>query len=95
MLRTCFLELMHKGAMKTLKVHQWPLAKREYEKLSRPNGIARPNGHSTSTAEANGAGKKPTREERAIRLTGELAKLAYRCHVSRCMRWPLKAWTLD
>lgn len=74
MLRTCFLELMAKGAMKKLEVQAWIGAKKAYEKdLS--SRSSRVNGHTSN-------GTKLSKEERSSILGLGLARLAYRCHVS-------------
>jgi len=72
MLRTCFLELMDKEAMRDLEIPKWINANNAYKqhlKKTQPNG-----NHVHEVTKKN-------KEERSNDLAVGLARLAYRCHV--------------
>lgn len=72
MLRTCFLELMDKEAMRELEIPKWINANNKYQQQKKNSPV---NGH------VDGREVKKTREERSDDLALGLARLAYRCHV--------------
>lgn len=76
MLRSCFLELMDKEAMKNLEVNKWIVANNDYETQQKRGQDGDANGN-----HMNGQ-VKPTKAERTMRLSVGLARLAYKCHVS-------------
>jgi hypothetical protein len=76
MLRSCFLELMDKEAMKSVEIHKWIVANNALEiqqKREQDSGV---NGN-----HVNGD-TKTSKAERSTNLAVGLARLAYRCHVS-------------
>jgi hypothetical protein len=73
MLRTCFVELMDKEAMRSLEIPKWINADNAY-KLKQKKGLINGN-------HVNGDVKK-TKAERSTELGIGLARLAHRCHVS-------------
>lgn len=75
MLRSCFLELMDKEAMKNLEVNKWIVANNDYETQQKRGQDGDVNGH-----HVNGH-VKPTKAERTTKLSVGLARLAYKCHV--------------
>lgn len=75
-IQSCFDELMKKGAMRRLKLHDWPTAMR----LCRQSERDAPSNPET---EMDKGGKvKLNKEERSERLATGMMKLARRCHVS-------------
>ena len=76
MLRSCFLELMDKEAMKYLEVNKWIVANNDYETQQKRGQDGDVNGN-----HVNGH-VKPTKAERTTNLSVGLARLAYKCHVS-------------
>jgi len=73
MLRSCFIELMDKEAMRSLEIPKWRNANNAY-KLQHKNGLINGN-------HVNGDTKK-TKTERSTDLGIGLARLAHRCYVS-------------
>jgi hypothetical protein len=73
MLRTCFVELMDKEAMRSLEIPKWINANNAYTLRQQKKGL---NGN-----HVNGDTKK-TKAERSTELGIGLARLAHRCHVS-------------